>query len=290
MKCLVTGGSGFLGSHLADELVKRGHEVTIFDRKLSKWKKTNQKMIIGNLLNYNFLEKAIIGKDVIFHFAAFSDINESFYQPIQTIKHNILGTTYALELCKKHKVKRFIQASTIYVNSEQGGFYRSSKKAAEDYIEEYQKRFGLNYTILRFGSLYGNRSDKGNGVREIVDYALKNNKVSYYGTNKAIREYIHVIDAAKATADILKRKYKNQHIIITGKRKIKLLYFLGMLAKILKIKNKIKFKNKKIPGHYVLSPYTYIPKTGKKFKIKSGISFKQGLKNLISEIKNNKKL
>ena len=290
MKCLVTGGSGFLGSHLADVLVKRGHEVTIFDRKLSKWKKTNQKMIIGNLLNYNFLEKAIIGKDVIFHFAALSDLSESLYQPVKTIKSNILGTAYVLELCRKHKIKRFVHASTIYVNSNQGGFYRSSKKAAEDYVEEYQKRYGLDFTILRFGSLYGDRSNKSNGVRQIVDDALKNKEISYIGTSKTIREYIHVKDAAKATADILKSKYKNQHIMITGKSKIKLPYLLRILSKILKIKKEIRFKNKKIPGHYVFSPYTYVPIKGKKFYIRSGINFKKGLKNLIKELKNNKKL
>ena len=290
MKCLVTGGSGFLGSHVVDELTKRGHKITIFDKQSSRWKKNNQKIIISDLLNYNSLEKAIKGQDIIFHFAALSDLGESLYKPIKTIEYNILGTAYALEICKKHKIKRFIHASTIYVNSNQGGFYRSSKKAAEDYVEEYQKRYGLDFTILRFGSLYGDRSNKSNGVRQIVDDALKNKEISYIGTSKTIREYIHVKDAAKATADILKSKYKNQHIMITGKSKIKLPYLLRILSKILKIKKEIRFKNKKIPGHYVFSPYTYVPIKGKKFYIRSGINFKKGLKNLIKELKNNKKL
>ncbi len=267
MKCLVTGGSGFLGSHVADELTKKGHKVTIFDRKRSKWKKSNQKMITGDILNYNFLEEAIKGKDVIFHFAALSDLNESLHQPLKTIKSNILGTAYALELCRKHKIKRFVHASTIYVNSDQGGFYRSSKKAAEDYVEEYKKRYGLEYTILRFGSLYGDRSHKNNGVRKIIENALKNDQVSYDGSSRTVREYIHVIDAAKATANVLNNKYKNKHIIITGVKKIKLPYFLNKLAKILKNKKKIKFKNKKIMGHYTVSPYTYNPIKGKNLEL-----------------------
>ena len=285
MKCLVTGGSGFLGSHVADELTRIGHAVTIFDKKLSKWKNVKQKMIVGNLLNYSLLERAIKGQDIILHFAGMSDLGESLYKPIKTIEHNILGTAYILEFCKRYSVKRFIHASTIYVNSDQGGFYRSSKKAAEDYVQEYQKRYGLSYTILRFGSLYGTRSQKVNGVRKIVDYALKNKEVSYDGTAKTIREYIHVKDAAKATAAILSKKYKNQHIIITGRKKIKLPYFLHTLSNILKIKKKIKFKNKKMVGHYTLSPYTYKPNRGKKFTIKSEINFKIGLKDLIKEIK-----
>ena len=217
MKCLVTGGSGFLGSHVADELTKKGYKVTIFDKKLSKWKKPNQKIIIGNLLNYNLLKKAIKGKDIIFHFAGLSDLNDSLYQPIKTIKYNILGTTSALDLCKKYKVKRFVYASTIYVNSDQGGFYRSSKKAAEDYIEEYQKRFGLDYTILRFGSLYGIRASKNNGLMTIIDNALKNNEISYDGTNKTIREYIHAVDAAKVTVSILKKKSIGKNTLINKK-------------------------------------------------------------------------
>tara|TARA_B100000029_G_C17574220_1_gene957639 strand:+ start:1483 stop:2355 length:873 start_codon:yes stop_codon:yes gene_type:complete len=290
MKCLITGGSGFLGSHVADELTKRGHQVTIYDKQSSNWKKSNQKIIIGDLLNYNSLEKAIKGKDIIFHFAALSDLGESLYKPIKTIKYNILGTVYALEICRKNKIKRFVHASTIYVNSNQGGFYRSSKKAAEDYVEEYKKRYGLDFTILRFGSLYGDRSNKNNGVRQIVDNALKNKEVSYIGTSKTIREYIHVRDAAKATVDILNNKYKNQHMMITGKSKIKLPYFLRTLSKILKIRKKIRFKNKRIPGHYVLSPHTYVPIKGKKFNIKSGVNFEDGLKNLVKELKKGKKL
>ena len=71
---------------------------------------------------------------------------------METVRNNILGTVNILELSKKYKVKRIIYASSIYSISVQGGFYRCSKKAAEDYIEEYYKRYGLNFTILRYGS------------------------------------------------------------------------------------------------------------------------------------------
>ena len=86
-------------------------------------------------------------------------LDEALNEPVKSVNVNILATVQALELCRKYKVKRFVYASTIYVNSIDGGFYRSSKKAAEDYVEEYNKLYGLNYTILRFGSLYGPRSD-----------------------------------------------------------------------------------------------------------------------------------
>ena len=289
MKVTVLGGSGFLGSHVADELSKRGHKVIIFDKKKSKWIRSDQKMFIGNILNPNDLENVIKNTDVVFHFAALADLDQALKNPINTVKVNILGTVQVLELCRKHNVKRFIHASTIYVNSTDGGFYRSSKKAAEDYVEEYKKIHNLNYTIIRFGSLYGQRSDATNGVRKILTDAIVNDEMSYAGSRKTVRRYIHVLDAAKACVDILKEKYKNKHLTITGKKEIKMTMFLKKLSKILKISKKIKFQNKKIIGRYETTPFTYKFQKGQIFKLKSSINIYHGILKLIDEIKNEKK-
>ena len=184
MKILVTGGSGFLGSNVADELSRRGHQVVIFDKKKSKWIRPNQKMCIADILNFKKLKKIIKGSDIVYHFAALADLDQALTEPIKSVDVNIRGTVKILELCRKYNVKRFIYASTIYVNSVDGGFYRSSKKAAEDYIEEYYKRYGISFTILRYGSLYGLRATKSNGIFRIVNKALKNKglvKISNFG-------------------------------------------------------------------------------------------------------------
>ena len=288
MKIIVTGGSGFLGSHVADELSKRGHKVIIFDKKKSKWIRSDQKMFIGNILNPNDLENVIKNTDVVFHFAALADLDQALKNPINTVKVNILGTVQVLELCRKHNVKRFIHASTIYVNSTDGGFYRSSKKAAEDYVEEYKKIHGLNYAIVRFGSLYGQRSDDTNGVRIIVKNAIVNGQISYTGSRKTVRSYIHILDAAKACVDTLKKKYENEHVIITGKKQIKMTMFLKNLSKMLKISKKIKFQNRKVVGHYDITPFTYQFKKGQIFKHKSNIDIYDGILQLINEIRNEK--
>ena len=285
MKITVTGGSGFLGSHVADELSLRGHKVSIFDKKKSKWIKKNQKMYVGDILSFKHLKNSIKGSDVVFHFAALADIDQALKEPIKTANINILGTINVLELCRKYGVKRFVHASTIYVNSAEGGFYRSSKKAAEDYVEEYKKNYGLDYTILRFGSLYGSRAENWNGVKKIVKNAVLNRKVSYSGNKNSIREYTHVSDAAKACADILKNNYKNKHMIIKGAKKIKVSDFLKKLSKLLKIKSKIQFQNKRYTGHYTLTPYTFKPKKGEKFILKSSTSFNDGLLQLVNELK-----
>lgn len=286
MNILVTGGSGFLGSHLADQLSEAGHKVTIYDKEKSRWLRTDQKMIIGDLLDVSSLEKAISEVEVVYHLAALANIDEAFKKPIQTIKVNIFGTALALEISRKHNIKRFIHASSIYVNSQDGGFYRCSKKAAEDYVEEYQKIYGLNYTILRYGSIYGERSDNTNGITDVIERALKTGKIIYSGTKKTYREYIHVLDVAKASVLILGDNFKNKHIILSGKKLIKVPDFLQILAKILSIKkNKIAFLNKKDGIHYEKTPFSYKFKKGKKLTLKSYINFNNGLTELVNKLK-----
>ena len=157
-------------------------------------------------------------------------------------------------------------------------------------IIELGHRLQLPSSKHAFGSLYGERSDNTNGVTNIINRAIVNDEISYMGSKAFVREYIHVLDAAKASADVLKDKYKNQHIILTGKKKIKVHDFLKILAKILKVSKKVKFFNKKYIGHYTISPFTYKPKVGKKFAFSSQINFNKGLLKLVNNIKEHKKI
>ena len=164
-KITILGGSGFLGSALANLFSKNGKiKVIIFDTKKKNKLLRNQKFIKGNILNEKALSKAIKNSDYVFNFAALADLNDARNKPMQSVKINLIGTVKALIISNKYKIKKFIQASSIYANSEQGGFYGASKKAAEDYIERFQQKYGLKYTILRFGSLYGPGADKTNGI------------------------------------------------------------------------------------------------------------------------------
>ena len=189
MKIVVLGGSGFIGSHVADALSRKGHKVTIFDKKKSKWLRRDQKMIVGNIFNYNELENAIRNNKIVYNFAALSDLDQARYEPLLCAKVNILGTVQALNLCHKYKIRRFIHASSIYATSSQGGFYSCSKRASEDYLVEFNKSYKLNYTILRFGSVYGPRSDKNNGIRIILDKAISQRKIIYMGKNLEVITY-----------------------------------------------------------------------------------------------------
>ena len=171
-KAVVIGGSGFIGSHVADELSASGFRTTIFDLSCSNWLKVDQEMIKGDIQDFKAVRNVVKNAEVVYNFAAVSDLNDALRKPFQTLNVNIIGNFNVLEACRLEKVKRFIYASTIYVHSREGGFYRCSKQASESYIEEFKRTYDLDYTILRYGSLYGPRSDDSNGMHQIIKNAL----------------------------------------------------------------------------------------------------------------------
>ena len=282
MKCLVTGGSGFIGSHLVDELIKQNHQITVLDKIFTKNLKNKKiKFVRTNLSNEKQLKKAFKNQDVIFHFGGLSGINESMINPLRTAEYNIMSTIRLLKLAKEFGIKRFIFASTVYVNSEQGSFYKSSKRAAEDFIEEYRKKYKLNFTILRFGTVYGERASSENSIDKILNKALKKKKIIYSGNIKSIREYIHVKDAVKATVKILKKKFMNKYINITGSKKFPVVKALNIIKKELNLNTKIIYENKKEEGHYINTPDNLKLKKATKIKIKKSIPFNIGIREII---------
>ena len=107
-KILVTGSSGFIGSHVADVLEEQGYNVVLFDEINSKYKSNSQEEIIGDILNPEDIENAIEGCDVVYHFAAQADIKSSSDDPTKTIQNNIIGTQNILELARKNNVNRIM--------------------------------------------------------------------------------------------------------------------------------------------------------------------------------------
>lgn len=279
------GGGGFLGSHVADQLSISGHAVTLYDKKASKWLRSDQKMIVGDILDEISLEEAISTADVVYNFAAIADLNEAIEKPIETIRINILGNVLALNFCKKYSVKRFVFASSVYVNSRHGGFYRCSKQAAEQYVAEFQSKYGLDYTVLRYGSLYGPRADHSNGLYRTIKNALKTGRINYVGSPDTMREFIHVEDAAVASVEILNDQFRNTTITLTGQQPIKMKDLLYMLAEILDYQNSVEFIEGGYEGHYVRTPYAYQPALGKTYIPSVHVDLGQGLLQLIDEVR-----
>ncbi|MBQ09464.1 MAG: NAD-dependent epimerase [Gammaproteobacteria bacterium] len=281
---LVTGGSGFMGSHLADALTDTGHNVTIFDIKKSSYLKSKQNMIIANIMDICSIKKAMKGIDVVYHFAGLADIDEAYNNPLDTMKLNVLGTTNVLEAARENMVKKVIFASTIYVYSRTGSFYRVSKHACELLLETYHENYGMDYTILRFGTLYGTRPNEHNSVYRFLKEALSTGKINFKGTGSEVREYIHVSDAANICAKVLDNEFSGQTLILTGHHRMRLSELLDMINEILCNKIKITYYSKNSLAHYTQTPYSYIPRVGKKIIMNTYCDLGQSLVEILDEI------
>ncbi len=284
MKITVFGGAGFLGSHVCDKLSDAGHDVFIYDIVPSPWLRSNQSMIVGDILDETSVYQATAGAGAVFNFAGIADIGEANIRPVDTVKHNILTNAIVLEACRLHSVGRYVFASSVYVYSKSGGFYRCSKQACEQYIENYHEAYGLKYTILRYGSLYGPRADSKNAIYRFVKEALETGSITYYGTPDALREYIHVEDAALSSVEILKDEYANQNIVLTGSQPMTVRNVFNMIAEMLGKKVEFVFNNDFSNTHYMITPYSFSPRLGRKMIPPVQIDLGQGVLHIIEAI------
>lgn len=290
MKAVVFGGSGFLGSHVADALHEKGYQVRIVDLRESDYLKPGQEMVIGDLLNEKIVAQAVKGCDYVYNFAGIADIEAANRRPLGTVRFNILGNAILLEACRKAKIRRFMYASTVYVYSHMGGFYRCSKQAAELYIEMYQQQYGLPYTILRYGSLYGPRADESNAVRRYLKEALLTGRIVCRGNGEEIREYVHVEDAARSSAEVLSPEFENQCVVLSGHQPMKVRELLEMIQEILNKKVELVFESPDNNVHYWRTPYNFRPSIGKKLVSSYYLDMGQGLLACINEIYENERI
>ena len=289
MKVLIIGGSGFLGIHLAEELVKKGYKINILDIKKPDNLNKNIKFFNGDITKSKTLIRAIKNCKIVFHLGGISDIKYSINNPYKTIKINVMGTMNILDLCVKKKIKKLIFASSIYVMSTQGGFYKISKQCCESVIKEYSKRFGLNYCIIRYGSVYGVGSSVNNGITKIINNYIKKKKFHYDGTIKAKRRFIFVNDAINATIKTIDKNFNNKSVLITGSKLMKIKNVMKTIAEILKTNLKPSYKNKQELGHYNISPYSLKKEKTENLFIENKKNFRENIQNLYKHLLRNKK-
>ncbi|MFA4991120.1 MAG: NAD(P)-dependent oxidoreductase [Candidatus Omnitrophota bacterium] len=281
---IVFGGSGFLGSHVADALSADGLKVVIFDRVKSPYLRPGQEMVVGDILDEKKVQKAVEGCDAVYNFAGIADIDEAAEKPFDSVKTNILGNMTLLEASRRAGVKRFVYASSLYVYSKSASFYRSTKQACELLIENYNEVFGLPYTILRYGSIYGPRSGDKNFINRVLREAIRDKKIVREGDGEEIREYIHALDAARGSVEILSDEFVNQCVIITGNQQMKVKDLLLMIREMLD--NKIEIEYRKAPknSHYQITPYNFAPKLAKKLVSRTYFDLGQGILDCMQNI------
>jgi UDP-glucose 4-epimerase len=160
-----------------------------------------------------------------------------------------------------------------------------SKRACENYIEAYHERYGLSYSILRYGSLYGPRADERNAIYCFIKQALEEGRINYGGRPEAVREYIHVEDAARLSVEILQPQYANRHLTLTGHERMTVQELLKMVAEMLPGKVAVEFSEApEDDSHYVMTPYSFNPRLGHKLFSRDHVDIGQGLLNCMAEI------
>jgi UDP-glucose 4-epimerase len=241
-------------------------------------------MIVGNLTDFELLKSITENIDYVFHFAGMAGLEECIEHPQDTVVNNILGTVNLLEASRINKVKRFVFASSVYVFSNQGGFYRSSKRACESYIDDYQRIFNLDFVILRYGSLYGERCTEENRLQKILKAFVENSDCSLSGNDSDVREYIHVRDAARLTADALDDKFRNARLTITGLEKYKMTELINIVKAITGQEIKITFDHAE-KYQYATPPQNYSLEESLKIIANPYIDIGQGITKLLEYLK-----
>lgn len=214
MNILVTGGSGFIGSHVVDKLLESGHRVRVLDIKPPH--RTDAEYYHANITSREELRNGLADIDVVYHLAAFSNIDLVKANPLETIEYNIMGTADLLEESRQKKIKRFILASSVYAYEERGHLYTTSKIASELLCKNYQTLYALPYTILRYGTAYGSRSRQADAVSVFVARAIQGKSLVIRGSGNQTRNFTYVEDMAIGSVAALKPVAENKTYVIAA--------------------------------------------------------------------------
>ena len=234
MKVLVTGGSGFIGSHVVDKLRDKGVEIRVFDMVMPNYRKDIE-FYQGSLLDLDSLRMALNGIDAVFHLAAVADVKYVFQEPHYSESINVRGTLNVLDALRLNgSIRRVIYGSTTWVYSEAEQqmvdeatslhapthLYTATKLAGEYYCQAYSKLYGLEATILRYGIPYGPRAREGAVVPIFVKKALNGEALTIAGDGSQFRKFIYVEDLAEGNVLALRSIAKNKIYNLDGREKV----------------------------------------------------------------------
>jgi UDP-glucose 4-epimerase len=223
MRVAVTGGSGFIGSHVVDHLLAAGHEVRVIDLATT-WLNPAAEHCATDLFD---------DAGMVAHLAAVADVNDVDKDPVRAVRLNVEGTARVLEAARRQSVRRVILASTVWVYgatagdgersenalvelSRAGHVYVSTKLAAEMLVHSYRQMYGQEFTILRYGIPYGPRMRPALVIAKFVKFAQEGQPITIAGTGDQQRHYVYVEDIADAHVRALQPAAADQTLALEG--------------------------------------------------------------------------
>lgn len=232
MRIAVTGGGGFIGSHVVDHLVRAGHDVRVIDVR-PRWRNPRARYWAVDVFDSGALGRVLDGCGCVFHLAGASDVNNVAADPVRAVRLNVEGTARVLEAARQRECERVLLASTVWVygscvgGGEQtedapvdlrraGHVYASTKLAAEMLVHSYHEMYGQGFTILRYGIPYGPRMREALVVARFVRAALEGGPITIAGSGEQQRNYVYVEDLADAHVRALAPAAANRVIALEG--------------------------------------------------------------------------
>ena len=232
MQVAVTGGGGFIGSHVVDRLVRAGHEVRVIDVR-PRWRNPAAEYLTVDLFDEAGLRAALAGCTAVFHLAGAANVNEVAADPVWAVRLNVEGTARVLDAARQSGCGRVLLASTVWVYGATGAtgelaedfpvdlrraghVYVSTKLAAELLMHSYREMYGQDFTILRYGIPYGPRMRPELVVATFVRAAMEGTPITIAGTGEQHRNYVYVEDLADAHVRALVPAASGQVLALEG--------------------------------------------------------------------------
>lgn len=258
MKYLVTGGAGFIGSHIVETLIENGHSVRVLDNFSSGFRSNldsvhdsaSLEIVEGDVRNMELVSRLVTGIDGIFHQAALVSVQQSLEQPALSFNINVSGAVVVLESARLARVKRVVLASSaaVYGNSatpplpegaqiEPLSPYALDKCSMEHYAAQYHRLYALETTVLRYFNVYGPRQSSASPYSGVIslfsDHIRRGKGITVFGDGEQSRDFVHVQDVARINVTAMMKRYAGFRTYNVGSgRETTINALIGMLSDI----------------------------------------------------------
>ncbi len=293
---LVFGGSGFIGFSLVKMLHEQGYSsIYIGDIMPPKAPLPSGVSYLKcditdeNMVASLFKESS---PKVVYNLAGFANLDSAIRFPRTTMELNVLGNINVLDESIKSGVELFVYASSAYAMNDKGSFYGISKLTSEKIVEEYYRQHNLNYSILRYGSIYAAVDFDNNYLFQLVKSAIETGSIIHKGDGEELREYVHVKDVSELSVKVMENKNLwNSSLMLTGNERMKRKELFQMIQEIIgNRKLEIQYLDNGYSHHYKFTPYSFQGTSAKKITANPHYDMGQGILECVQKVMETREL